>query len=369
MCNNPELIIAGPPVDRVIMRYLLILLSVIVAGAGYGQEDTLKKWTFGGYAEVYYCYDFSQPANHLRPDFLYNHKRHNEVNANMLLAKANFKDELVRANFGLMAGNYSQYNLRGEPAWAQFIFEANVGLQISRRKNLWLEAGIFPSHIGFESAISADCWTLTRSILAENSPYYESGLKLTYQSPDQTLLLSALYLNGWQTISKSDFIQRPSFGMQATWKPTPEFTFNYSNFAGSALPDSLRSFRHFHNLYFIYEPSDKFGVIAGFDIGFENRNAGAFQNWYAPVIIIKQRIDKRTTVAVRAEYYDDRNEVLINTGRGFQTRGVSSNIDYQVNQRTVIRLEGKMYGAATRIFSENSDVQNFSLTTNIAMKF
>jgi len=104
-------------------------------------------------------------------------------------------------------------------------------------------------------------------------------------------------------------------------------------------------------------------------MGFENRNAGAFQNWYAPVIIIKQRIDKRTTVAVRAEYYDDRNEVLIHTGRGFQTRGVSSNIDYQVNQRTVIRLEGKMYGAATRIFSENSDDQNFSLTTNIAMKF
>jgi hypothetical protein len=35
-----------------------------------------------------------------------------------------------------------------------------------------------PSHIGFESVISADCWTLTRSLLAENSPYYETGMRL-----------------------------------------------------------------------------------------------------------------------------------------------------------------------------------------------
>ncbi|MBK8628485.1 MAG: outer membrane beta-barrel protein [Saprospiraceae bacterium] len=28
-----------------------------------------------------------------------------------------------------------------------------------------MDAGIFPSHIGFESAISADNWTLTRSLL------------------------------------------------------------------------------------------------------------------------------------------------------------------------------------------------------------
>jgi hypothetical protein len=79
-----------------------------------------------------------------------------------------------------MIGNYAQYNLLTEPTWAQFIYEANVGFKISRKQNVWLDAGIMPSHIGFESAVSADCWTLTRSILAENSPYYETGVKISY---------------------------------------------------------------------------------------------------------------------------------------------------------------------------------------------
>jgi hypothetical protein len=39
-----------------------------------------------------------------------------------------------------------------------------------------------PSHIGFESAIGKDCATLTRSILADNSPYYEAGVKIDITS-------------------------------------------------------------------------------------------------------------------------------------------------------------------------------------------
>ncbi len=42
-----------------------------------------------------------------------------------------------------------------------------------------------PSHIGFESAVGSDCWNLTRSILAENSPYFESGIKLNYTNKKQ----------------------------------------------------------------------------------------------------------------------------------------------------------------------------------------
>ena len=65
-----------------------------------------------------------------------------------------------------------------------------------------ITAGIFTSHIGFESAVSKDCWTLTRSILADNSPYYESGARLTYTSNNNKWLISALALNGWQRIQR-----------------------------------------------------------------------------------------------------------------------------------------------------------------------
>ena len=352
------------------MKILPIVLTLLMAKNIFAQTDTLKKLTLSAYGELYYSYDFSKPTNHEKPGFLFNHKRHNELNANLLLVKANYSEDKYRANIGLMAGNYAQYNLSAEPTWAQFIYEANIGIKIPGKKNIWLDAGIMPSHIGFESAISADCWTLTRSLVAENSPYYETGLKLSYSSKNDKLFLSALFLNGWQKIQKPDFIQQPSFGLQATYKPSTMLVINYSNFIGTDKPDSLKSFRHFHNVYFQFEPTQNFGITAGFDIGFEKTSLSNFKSWYSPVVIFKKRIDKKTVVALRGEYYSDKKEIIIETGtnNGFQTFGLSSNVDYLINDKLKWRVEGKMYHSKDEIFTSNTSNNNYSLTTNLTIK-
>ncbi len=352
------------------MKWRLLLFSMLFANNLFAQSDTLNKLTFSAYGELYYSYDFSNPANHEKANFLYNHKRHNELNANLLLVKANYVDKKYRATLGLMAGNYPQYNLSSEPTWAQFIYEANIGVQVSNKKNIWLDAGIMPSHIGFESAISADCWTLTRSLLAENSPYYETGLKLSHTSKNEKLFLAALFLNGWQRISKRDFTQGPSFGMQATYKPNSKITFNYSNFIGTDKPDSLNSFRHFHNIYWQFEPTTKFGIIAGFDIGFEKVGSSKFNNWYSPVIILRERMGKKTLVALRAEYYADPKQLMIATGttNGLQASGLSSNFDYAISDKLKFRIEGKLYDSKDKLFKSNTSNSNYSLTTNLTIK-
>ncbi len=348
---------------------LLTPLFLLLAISAYAQNDSIKKLTFSAYGEIYYSYDFSNPSNHERPSFLYNHKRHNEINANLLIGKVNYLDKNYRANLALMAGNYAQYNLSAEPNWAQFIYEANIGVKISKKQNVWLDAGIMPSHIGFESAISADCWTLTRSLLAENSPYYETGLRVSYTSKNEKLYLAGFVLNGWQKIRKPDFIQTPSFGAQLTFKPIANFSFNYSNFVGSDKPDSINALRHFHNFYMQYEPTDKFGVIAGFDIGSDKYNAINYGIWYSPVLIVKYKISSKTSIALRGEYYMDKQQIIISTAtaNGFQTFGLSSNFDYDINDRIRVRLEGKMYQSKDNIFL-NADNKNYTLTTNLTVK-
>ena len=333
------------------------------------QNDSLKKITFSAYGDFYYSYDFSKPDNHQKSPFIYNHKRHNEINANLIMAKASFSDQNLRANLALMVGNYAQYNLSNEPNWAQFLYEANLGVKLSKKHQVWLDLGIMPSHIGFESAISGDCWALTRSILAENSPYYESGIKLSYQSKNEKYNIAAMYLNGWQKIQKPDFIQSPSFGLQATYKPNNKLLINYSNFIGSDKPDSLHSFRHFHNMYLQYELSKKLAFLAGFDMGSEsvhNRHLGI---WYAPIVMLKHELNQKSRVAFRAEYYNDRNQIIIptNTLSGFQTLGFSTNFDYDLNKKTRFRIEGKLLHAKENIFSDNRK-DNFSITTNMTIK-
>jgi hypothetical protein len=148
-----------------------------------------------------------------------------------------------------MLGNYVTYNLGSEPQWAQFIYQANIGVKLSKKHNLWLDLGIFESHLGFESVIGTSNATLTRSLCSELSPYYESGLRLNYTSPQEKLYIALLYLNGWQRIDKLPGMQYPNFGMQITYKPNDNFKINYSNFLGFANPNQPKWFRHFHNLF------------------------------------------------------------------------------------------------------------------------
>ena len=351
------------------MKIIFTSLFTFVLSYVFAQSDSSKKLSFSAYGELYYSYDFAKPINHEKSDFIYNHKRANEFNINLLLAKVNYTDKNTRANLALMAGNYTEYNLAAEPNWAKFINEANVGIKLSKRNNIWLDAGIMPSHIGFESAISADCYTLTRSILADNSPYYQTGIKLSSTNKQENLTLAFLVLNGWQKIKKPDFIQAPSFGMQINYKPNDKLVLNYSNFLGTDKPDSFKAFRSFHNFFAQYNPTKKLGIIAGFDIGSDKYNATDYGLWYSPVLIIKYALNNKANVAFRGEYYYDKNQIMVttNTTNGFQTVAFSINVDYAISDKIQYRFEIKTYNSKDVIFKNNS-ASNFSFTSNLTFR-
>jgi hypothetical protein len=159
-------------------------------------------FTISGYLETYYTYDFANPENHTRPAFTYSHNRHNEINVNLGYIKAAFLTDKVRANLALAVGTYMNANYAAEPFVLKNIYEANGGFKISKKHDLWIDAGIFSSHIGFESAVGKDNWTVTRSLFADNSPYFETGAKISYTNSNGKWFMSGLILNGWQRIQR-----------------------------------------------------------------------------------------------------------------------------------------------------------------------
>ncbi len=355
-----------------------ILLSAFALGASkLNAQDTAKtnSVTFSGYLEAYYSYDLGNPENHQRPSFFYSYNRHNEANLNIGFMKANYTTDKVRGNFALMAGTYPQYNLAGEQGLLKNIFEANVGFKISKNKNIWIDAGVMPSHIGFESAIGKDCWNLTRSILADNSPYYESGVKLGYTSKNEKLYLAAMYLNGWQRIQRIRGNQTPAFGTQLTYKPNSKITLNWSTFGGNELPDSLRQYRIFNNFYGQFQLTEKFGIIAGFDIGMQQvkKDTSAYNNWYSPVIILQYKPTSKIRIAARGEYYSDEKGVIIATGttNGFQTLSYSLNLDYVITTNVLWRIEGRGLSSKDKIFIRDNkpSTKNYFITSSLALSF
>jgi hypothetical protein len=350
--------------------------SMILLSAAAQDSSKQSSITISSYAEVYYQYDFNNPINNTRPGFVYSHNRNNEVALNLGLIKASYSKENLRGNIALAAGTYMNANYAAETGVLKNIYEANVGVKLSKKSNLWLDAGIFPSHIGFESAIGKDCWTLSRSILADNSPYFETGIKLGYTSNNEKWFLSALVLNGWQRIQRPDDNTTPAFGTQATYKPSSSITLNTSSFIGNDKPDSVRQMRYFHNLYGTFQLDKKWATTIGFDIGAEQKIKGSssMNSWYSPVVIIKYAATDKATVAARAEYYNDENAAIIATGspNGFKVWGFSANFDYAVSGNAVWRVELKTLNSKDNIFNKRngSNVSgNTSISTSLAIGF
>jgi hypothetical protein len=358
--------------------FLSIIMGVGLVNLTNAQTDTTKNpLKISGYLESYYVYDFGNPVDHNRPDFLYSFNRHNEVNLNLGFIQAEYDNDKVRGKLALMTGTYANANLAPEPGVLKNIFEANAGVKISKTKNLWVDAGIFASHIGFESAIGADCWNMTRSILAENSPYYLSGAKVSYTSDNEKWFLSGLFLNGWQRIQRVDGNNTPAFGHQLTWTPNEKITLNSSSFIGSDTPDSTRQMRYFHNFYGQFQFNKKFDLITGFDIGAQQKAKGSsdYKIWYTPVLIARYTPSEKLSFAARAEYYSDQGEVIIGTGtpNGFQTFGYSVNMDVRVMENVLWRLEARTFNSQKdNIFLDRNQIavrSNYFVGTSLSIAF
>jgi Putative beta-barrel porin-2, OmpL-like. bbp2 len=358
------------------MKKILTGLTLVLSVQIMAQDSTGGSLTISGYTEAYYQYDFNKPGDNNRPGFIYSHNRHNEFNLNLGFIKANYTAERVRANLALATGTYMNANYAAEPGVLKNIYEANAGVKISQKKNLWIDAGIFGSHIGFESAISKDCWNPTRSMLADNSPYFEAGAKITYTTDNGKWMLSGLALNGWQRITRVSGNSLMSWGAQVQFKPSSKVLLNYSNFIGTDKPDSARLSRFFHNIYGIFNITDKFGITAGFDIGTEEKFPGSDNknSWYSPVLILKYAFNNKWAIAGRVEHYNDKNGVIIATGspNGFQTTGYSLNIDHSPFKNVLVRLEARNLSSKDEIFTKGSgSATNNSpfITSSIAVSF
>lgn len=358
--------------------FLSILMGLGIVNLAKAQTDSIKNpLKISGYLETYYVYDFGNPTDHNRPDFLYSFNRHNEVNLNFGFIQAEYDNDKVRGKLALMTGTYANANLAAEPGVLKNIYEANVGVKISKNKNLWVDAGVFASHIGFESAIGANTWNMTRSILAENSPYFLSGAKISYTTDNGEWFMSGLVVNGWQRMQRVEGNQTLSFGHQLTWIPNDKVTLNSSSFIGSDTPDETRQMRYFHNLYGQFQFNSKFGLIAGFDIGAEQKSKGSsdYNVWYSPVLITRYTPTEKLAFAARAEYYSDEGKVIIatETPNGFQIFGYSVNMDVKVRENVLWRLEARTFNSQRdNIFLDRNQISvrnNYFVGTSLSIAF
>ncbi|TGE07857.1 porin [Hymenobacter fodinae] len=339
-------------------------------------EANTKPLTTYGFVDGYYGYDFKHAATNSRPSFLYSHNRQNEFTVNNAVLGMRYDNGQVRGALGLHAGTYVAANYANEDQVFKHIYEAYAGFRPFEKA--WLDVGIFGSHIGFESALSKDNWTLTRSLMAENSPYYEAGARFTYEV-DPKLTLTALVLNGWQNIRENN--QKKAVGTQIQWKPTDKLLINSSTFYGNEQPQDLtKRRRYFHDFYVSYAATDRLSVAGVFDVGKQEKatRGSKADTWHTGAAFVRYKLADKWAAAARAEYYYADHGVIINsispniTDANFNVKSASLNLDYLPTSNVAFRVEGRVFHSGQDFLTDRNGQPTNSygnITSSIALSF
>jgi hypothetical protein len=331
-----------------------------VAGRTQSISDSTKRWLLTAYAETYFAASPSTSKGKPFANFLFNYNRNQQIDINQAFIGADYAGDEFRMQVAVQTGTYVTDNYADEPILTRALLKCFAGIPLNKTKSSWLDAGIFPSYIGFESTQSFDNKTLTRSLLAENSPYYMTGLRLSHPA-GKKLSITWYLLTGWQRITPLKGNSLPSLGWQWTFRPSEKSNINWSFFAGSVKPDADRKWRFFNNLYWQCE-RNKWSLTAGIDIGAEQtfQGASSYHFWWSPVLMGGYQWNTQWRSALRLEKYSDPNEVIALAGSGLPVivNGISVNVDFQPIRDLLCRAEWRALKARNPVFPTNLSPAN-----------
>jgi hypothetical protein len=356
----------------VLIAAWLCLLRALPAAAADNPQATTSPTSLALSAslDTYHAWDLDQPADNQRPGLFYNHSRHNEVTINLALIHLAWTHADARASIGLMAGTYAQDNYAHELPLLQHLYEASAGLRVA--KDLWLDAGLFPSHIGFESAISLDNLTLSRSLSAENSPYYLAGARLTW-APSARWVVAAVVANGWQNMRETPDNRSKGGGTQVKYTPLDGLTLNWSTWVSDEQPRGGAALRVFNDVYASYS-GDGWGLHAGVDVGTEPDPAtDTLRTWWAVTAVGRARLAPWLWLGGRAERYSDPDGVILGDLGAVYTGG-SLNLDLRPapDLDAWLRVEGRaLHVDRAERFKGGPDGERWNATiiTSLALRF
>jgi hypothetical protein len=345
---------------------LAVLALPCALGAQGTAADTAVHVSFGGFVDGYYAWDFSRPASFDRSfaggtPFTTQPARHNEFNINLAFVEAKLDGQRVRGRLALQAGTSVQSNYSGEPtngqvsgpSLARHLQEAFAGVKLG--ENVWLDGGVFYSHMGMEGWVSRDNPTYSRSLVAEYSPYYQSGVKLTWAA-SRRLTAQLDVVNGWQNVSENN--SGKGVGVRFDLTPSSSRTLSYYNFFSDEAGNRLRTFNGLGA-----KVSWRRATLLGqFDLGTQGKsdaNNGT-ATWYGLTAIARLQATPIVGLSGRVERYDDESQVIIATGtRGdgtpngaFRATGGSVGLDIAPHARFRWRTELRAFGNRTAIFPD-----------------
>lgn len=360
------------------MVEMLAVQSVRAQDAVKVAEEPAQKipLQLGVFVDTYYSSSLYRPVSRDR-QFLTQIARDREFNINLAHIEAVVNHSRVRGRLALQYGTSVNANYQYESTTEKYsnqlsarnLQEAYAGYRLVDK--LWLDAGIFFGHIGFENWISHNNWNYTRALNLDNVPYYATGARLSYE-PTAALTLQLHVLNGWQTITPTN--SDKSFGTQVSYEFSKQFKVVHNAFAGNVAPDDTTTqYRFYSNLILQYSPLAALQLALSADVGAQkNAFNNGYRQWYTGAAYIRYLVTPQWSTALRLEYFIDPEQVMIAAAseNGFQVGGATANVDFMPEDAYRLRFEYRNFFSKDSIyrFSDGPRPQEHIVSVGASLK-
>lgn len=330
-----------------------------------GFTQIFRNTEITGFIDAYYGFNNNRPANTTNPQDIFAgnlfrnfDSKHNQMNLNMVkltAASVATPEQRLGYRFDFTWGQGAEIVHLTEPGsntvrpgqfiaydpspnflrnvqQAYFSYLAPIG------KGLQFDVGKFVTHSGLELIESKDNWNYSRSFIFTLGPFYHFGAKSTYAFNDKFTLMAGV-TNGWNNVVDNNGYK--TVIAQATWKPTPKFTFIQNYTGGPEEPNNVLSgdanpmhqnkrWRNLFDTVVTWSLHPKVDVAANYIYGFDsyrdifsvapidagNPNLVPVKkvNWTAVAGYAKFKFTDNFSMSPRFEYFYDRDGAFFLTG-------------------------------------------------------
>lgn len=312
-------------------KYAAFILACSIHGFLFSQ-DSITKLQIAVRGEGYFNVSTGGKQEIART-FLVSHNSNNIPSINLLMSTVSFQSKQWQGELSGLIGTYAEQNLAHEIG----LFRNIGSLWVANKPMSQIEilVGVYPSHIGLESPVSMDCMNPSRSIVADNTPYYQSGIRVRHEMGDDAIALH--FLNGWQRSSIDSMGIIPAMGYEYTTKRN-EVNVRVSGFVGSATHQENEGIRYYQHIGLTYQPRVDLSIAGSIDLGYQLKNdMRTFV--IAPVIMGQWKMNESLIINGRVEYYHDPHGMIIGNASGLSAIGYSMGIDWKAMSDILLRCE------------------------------
>jgi len=340
-----------------VITILVLALTTSIAFAQEKAAETSPATTFGGSADAYYKYDFSNISN----GYTSFTNTHNSFELGMVSLEASHKwkkaSVFVDLGFGGRAKEFTYNDNQYSFMIKQLIFTYDIS------DSFKVTAGTFGTHIGYELLDAVDNKNYSMSYAFTYGPFFNTGVKAQYTSGKFSFMAGITNPTDFKSAMETGTSAKTFIGQVAYTGETGSVYFNVSSGASNGTPERDNNGNPLPSAedktQFDFVASKKFGdkFALGFNATYATINNNIDSNldgdWYSFVFYPTYTFSPSLLLAYRLEFMNTKDAApSVGALMGSSIVGNTLSLNYKVGNLTIIP-ELRIDSASENIYVAN----------------